>query len=101
MPLFGLLGFPPIFLVFVGLGFAVFAFCASAWLISDTLRTDPGPGAVKTEKHTPYTYDKKTPDFAQGLDFLRFWKGKPRKAEENTRKNLGTSGYKSLIIFSY
>ena len=22
---------------------------------------------------TPYAYDKKTPNFAQGLDFLRFW----------------------------
>ena len=22
---------------------------------------------------TPYAFDKKTPNFAQGLDFLRFW----------------------------
>ena len=25
-----------------------------------------------TETHTPYAFDKKTPNFAQGLDFLTF-----------------------------
>ena len=29
------------------------------------------------EEHTPHLYDKKTPNFAQGLDFLSFFlKGK-------------------------
>ena len=46
---------------------------------------------------TPYAFDKKTPDLAQGLDFLRFWKGKPRKTNEKARKNLGTPGSKFLI----
>ena len=54
------------------------------------------PWTVATS--TPYAFDKKTPDLAQGLDFLRFWKGKPRETEEKTRKNLGTPGSKFLII---
>ena len=49
-------------------------------------------------KDTPHAYDKKTPKFAQGLDFLRFLKGKSRKTEETTRKKLGTPGSEFLII---
>ena len=40
---------------------------------------------------TPYAYDKKTPNFDQGLDFSRFWKGKLTKTEKHTKQQLGTS----------
>ena len=30
-------------------------------------------GVTHIISHTPYAFDKKTPNFAQGLDFLRFW----------------------------
>ena len=47
------------------------------------LSLKPPPGAPKrppkpkktkqkTKQNTPYAYDKKTPNFPQGLDFLRF-----------------------------
>ena len=43
---------------------------------------------------TPYAFDKKTANFAQGLDFLRFlMKNKLRKTEEKPRnKNYEISG---------
>ena len=42
--------------------------------------------------YTPYAYDKKTPNFAQDLDLLRFLKEKLRKTEEHTKNKLGTPG---------
>ena len=45
----------------------------------------------------PYGIDKKTPRFAQGLDFLGLFKQKPRKAEETKRENLETPGSKFLL----
>ena len=47
---------------------------------------------------TPYAYDNKTLNFAQGLDFLSFLKGKRRKTKESIRKNLGIPGSKFLLI---
>ena len=45
---------------------------------------------VATEAlHTHYAFDKKTPNFAQGLDFSRFLKEKQKKTEDNRRKHLG------------
>ena len=54
--------------------------------------------SVPDEFNTPYAFDKKTPDLAQGLDFLRFLKGKQGKTKQTTKKNLGTPGSKFLII---
>ena len=48
--------------------------------------------------YTPYAIDKKTPYFDQVLDLLRLQQRKTRKAEENTRKDIGTLGCKFLII---
>ena len=47
----------------------------------------PPPSPSPSSCHTPQQYDKKRVKIDQGLDFLKFWQGKPRKTVGKTREN--------------
>ena len=46
---------------------------------------------ISSKRYTPQQYNKKTVKIGQGLDFLKFWRGKWRETIGKAKEKLGKS----------